>query len=88
MTPTASEWEIEPPLPESEDFCPVCDNLNCTCPPDAEAETSLALWYDSLTFDECWKLSWQGDDKATEEILARQWSYNRDQEAVEQGRAA
>lgn len=47
LNPIASEWEIEPAPPDASEFCPACDHLDCTCPPEDGIE-STCQWYDQL----------------------------------------
>jgi hypothetical protein len=55
----------------SNEYCPDCEQQIDAC-----ACESLSDWFRQAGFDELWELSVQGNEEATEEILARQWEYN------------
>lgn len=42
MRQDLNDYELEPGPPNPDDLCPVCDRLNCICPPDDEAAAEAA----------------------------------------------
>jgi hypothetical protein len=55
----------------SNEYCPDCEHQidDCVC-------EELSDWFRTVSFEQLWDLSAQGNEEATEELLGRQQEYN------------
>jgi hypothetical protein len=72
MRPQDHEIELEPEQPEDQVWCSTCEHWSddCVC-------EELTDWFKTVSFEQLFELSAQGNKEATEELLSRQCEYNR-----------